>query len=276
MSYILDALRRAEAERGRGAVPGVHSQAVPVSGRHSTAGRPVAVVLWIAAGVACVALLAAAGTWWMVQRSAPHGEEGAVAAPSALSGTPLSPFPPAPGPAPTLLPAAAAVAATAPAQPGVPALPAKRTAPSPRDKAAQALDNSAVPPPPSMSSRARAVEATRIPETAPERGPVDAVRRPVPPAAAVAPAVVALSVPTEPATGAVFTPADLPDAVRAQLPALKISGITYSRNPVSRMAIVNGQVLHEGEPVAPGLVLERIEPESTVWSFRGYRYGLTP
>ena len=32
MSYILDALRRAEAERGRGGVPGLHSQAVPVPG----------------------------------------------------------------------------------------------------------------------------------------------------------------------------------------------------------------------------------------------------
>lgn len=71
-----------------------------------------------------------------------------------------------------------------------------------------------------------------------------------------------------------FAPADLPDAVRAQLPALKISGATYSSNPVYRMAIVNGQVLHEGDLAAPGLLLEKIEPGRTVWSFKGYRYGL--
>ena len=73
-----------------------------------------------------------------------------------------------------------------------------------------------------------------------------------------------------------FAQADLPESVRAQLPVLKISGITYSSNAVARMAIVNGQVLHEGDPVAPGLLLERIEPGRTVWSFRGYRYGLAP
>lgn len=73
-----------------------------------------------------------------------------------------------------------------------------------------------------------------------------------------------------------FAQADLPDSVRGQLPVLKISGITYSSNAVSRMAIVNGQVLHEGDPAAPGLLLERIEPGRTVWSFKGYRYGLAP
>ena len=73
---------------------------------------------------------------------------------------------------------------------------------------------------------------------------------------------------------AVFAQADLPEAVRAQLPSLKISGVTYSSNPVYRMAIVNGQVLHEGDPAGPGLLLEKIEPGRTIWSFKGYRYGL--
>jgi len=73
---------------------------------------------------------------------------------------------------------------------------------------------------------------------------------------------------------AVLAPADLPAAVRDQLPALQLAGITYSANARHRMAIVNGQVLHEGEQAAPGLVLERIEPQRTVWAFGGYRYAL--
>ena len=44
MSYILDALRRAEAERGRGGVPGLHSQAVLVPGVAPVAERPTASV----------------------------------------------------------------------------------------------------------------------------------------------------------------------------------------------------------------------------------------
>ena len=41
MSYILDALRRADAERSRGAVPGLHAQGVPTDGsrRRATTGR---------------------------------------------------------------------------------------------------------------------------------------------------------------------------------------------------------------------------------------------
>jgi len=62
--------------------------------------------------------------------------------------------------------------------------------------------------------------------------------------------------------------------VREQLPTLQLAGVTYSTNPLYRMVIVNGQVLHEGDQAAPGLVLERIEPKRTVWAFRGYRYAL--
>jgi len=72
----------------------------------------------------------------------------------------------------------------------------------------------------------------------------------------------------------VFAQADLPPAVRSQLPTLQLAGITYSSNPQHRMAIVNGQVLHEGDQAAPGLVLERIEQARTVWAFKGYRYAL--
>jgi len=95
-------------------------------------------------------------------------------------------------------------------------------------------------------------------------------------AAAVAPVVISRESPAAAAapTGTVFAQADLPDAVRTQLPSLKISGVTYSGNPVYRMAIVNGQVLHEGDVAAPGLLLEKIEPGRTIWSFKGYRYGL--
>ena len=94
-------------------------------------------------------------------------------------------------------------------------------------------------------------------------------RAPAPPANR-APEPAAIPAPT----GTVFAQSDLPDAVRAQLPALKISGATYSANPVYRMAIVNGQVLHEGDVAAPGLLLEKIEPTRTIWSFKGFRYGL--
>lgn len=70
MSLILDALRKADAERERGSVPSLHSQPVVVP----SAGTPPKVKvgpnwLWIAIGIA-LGLLAAAA-WVMIGRNAP-------------------------------------------------------------------------------------------------------------------------------------------------------------------------------------------------------------
>lgn len=272
MSYILDALRRAEAERGRGAVPGIHSQALPVPGNAAAATRAMASPVWIAAMVASVAVVAAAGAWWVTQRSAPQG--GVVVAtgsapPSAAVAAPPAKSAIAPA-APVVTPAVAPVL-IAPAEPVVPAPPVKRAAAPSREKADRAPGTAPVPS--AGLPRPRSAETLR----APVREPAGPVRREPPPAAAAATGTAGTPPPSPiSATGTVFAQTDLPDSVRGQLPVLKISGITYSSNPVSRMAIVNGQVLHEGDPAAPGLLLERIEPGRTVWSFRGYRYGLAP
>ena len=233
MSYILDALRRAETERSRGAVPGLHSQPVPApegpSSPHAPGGRRVALV----AALALLAAGAAGAAWWWLQRPAavPSGDRVVLA--------------PAPAPAaPMAAPAPDASAAPASTIAGMP--PATRAAaPAPRAQ------------PSAPAERARADDPARSAATG-------AAPAAVPDRAAPAPRV----------TGTVFAQDDLPQAVRAQLPNLQIAGVTYSANAAYRMAIVNGQVLHEGDQAAPGLRLERIEPERTVWSFQGYRYGM--
>jgi len=66
MSYILDALRRADAEREKGSVPGLHAQPVPAL---STDARPRATVppwTWIALGA--VAGPAIALAWYFASR----------------------------------------------------------------------------------------------------------------------------------------------------------------------------------------------------------------
>lgn len=59
MSYILDALRRADAERERGAVPGIHAQQVPAPSPGSES-RPW---VWPVAGVGLLLLAAIAWQW---------------------------------------------------------------------------------------------------------------------------------------------------------------------------------------------------------------------
>lgn len=75
-----------------------------------------------------------------------------------------------------------------------------------------------------------------------------------------------------PAEAPVPAQKDLPDAIRQQLPTLAISGATYSENPQYRMVIVNGQVLHEGDTAAPGVVLEKIRQKEVVLRAQGHCY----
>ena len=278
MSYILDALRRAEAERGRGGVPGLHSQAVPVPGAAQVPERTAASPWLMASAGVAVAAVAVAGTWWVMQRPAPAPVVVAAAPAPAPAAVPAAPQPapvavaPAPVPPAAVLAPAPAPAVEAPAPEPRPA--EKRSAaPPPREKAAPPAPAPRGAEPPAPPARSRA-EPTRDLARDPARDVArDPARGVVPPRAPEPAAVAAAPAPTT-ATGTVFAQGDLPEAVRAQLPSLKISGVTYSANPAYRMAIVNGQVLHEGDPAGPGLLLEKIEPGRTIWSFKGYRYGL--
>ncbi len=68
---------------------------------------------------------------------------------------------------------------------------------------------------------------------------------------------------------------ELPDDIRRQLPAITVGGSMYSATKADRILIINGQVLHEGDPIAPDLVLQQIKLKAAVLAFKGYRYGIT-
>jgi general secretion pathway protein B len=106
MSYVLDALKRADAERERGAVPGLHAQPVPLLPADADTPRPSPPWLWLGVGLA-IGLLAAFA--WLVGGRESAGE---VAAPVAVAAQPVvaAPIQAAPTPPPpiTRLPAVAA------------------------------------------------------------------------------------------------------------------------------------------------------------------------
>ncbi len=78
MSYILDALKRADAERGRGAAPGLHAHHQIPSGSPAAqrAGKP----LWLAVAGSVSLFLLAAGFWfWRAPgHPAPVAEQAAT------------------------------------------------------------------------------------------------------------------------------------------------------------------------------------------------------
>ena len=125
MSYILDALRKADAERERGQVPDLHAQPVL---RGSASAEPPAGArpwIWTAAGAGIVALATLA--WALLGRDAPREPAPAavvaVAAPGVVGVATPSTAAPAPTAAattpnaPTAPVAAAAPVAMAPAPP---------------------------------------------------------------------------------------------------------------------------------------------------------------
>ena len=255
MSYILDALKRAQAERGRGSVPGLHTQSVTMPSAKETPERSGGNRgAWLIAGAAGVAALALA---WLQ-----FGPKGATHQPVVVAQAPAAV--PAPAPAPVATPEPVPTPAPAPVV-------VKSDAPAP-------IEIDVTPPPPPPPVPPKPVAQQQVPAAAPAAAKRDETARQakvaVPPAD-LAPANTPAPAPVAAAPAApVYNVANLPPAVREQLPSLQLAGITYSTNPKYRMVIVNGQVLHEGDSAGPGLVLERIENARTIWAFRGYRYAL--
>lgn len=233
MSYILDALQRADAERERGHVPGLHSQIVPPTGRKAARARRWQA--WHTTIALVVALLIGAAVWWWFGRA----ED-----------------------APTTAPVAAAPTATSPAEAAETSPPATRpTMPAPEQPVQPILAPPRVEPPkrPAASPPATAPAVAAAPAPAPAAPPAPAP---------AAPAAV------EPAAGPVRSFAELSPEARAQLPAVNVSGSTYSKNPALRMLIINGKVVQEGQEIAPGLKLETIGQRNAVLNHNGLRYSI--
>lgn len=227
MSYILDALRRADAERQQGQVPGLNAApAAGATGQPRPGGVPGG---WWAAAILLVLVLVALGWAWALgwaqvrQRPAP-----ALPAPASVS-TNVS----------------ANVSATTPAN--APANAPAATAPP--------LAASAVQPLPA----ALPIVVSAAPAPAADAKPVAPA---VPLAAAAKPAA---SAPKPLPLGA------LPAEERRQLPPLVPGGSVWSDAAASRFVILDGLVLREGDAVAPGLVLERIERKAAVLRWKDQR-----
>lgn len=196
MSYILEALKKAQAERQLGAAPTLH--AVPVGAAPAAAVRKRRLP-WLVIGGVALALAGAIAVWRM-QTRAPK-------------------------------PAAVVVVATPPA-PVV-----------------------AAPPP-----------MVVVPPSAPKPPPVVKAAEP----AAPKPAPVAKT--AAPVEEKLPSLRELPEAIRGSIPQVAFGGYMYSANPSDRLLLVDKALRHEGEEVAPGLVLEKLQPKAAVMNYKGYRY----
>jgi general secretion pathway protein B len=238
MSYILDALRKSDQQRQRGAPPtllAVQATAVAPKQPALLAYGLLAAVL-VGAGIVIGWLRP-----WQPEQAAPGRAESVAAKP--LESTPRQPAPAPSEMAPQPKPEPKLQSATRPAQ----------AAPAPSEMAPQ--------PKPELTARAK-------PETdgPPREADAAAPRGTAPPERPVDTAADAAGVQT------VISMAELPLSVRQELPAMTISVHAYSANPGSRLVGIDNRILREGEYVIPGLKLEQITPDGMIFGYKGYRF----
>ena len=220
MSYILDALKRADAERERErAAPGLHTRhPLPLDLPTST-GRQRR--LWWALGAGLASAALASGLWFWRASTEPRPNTTPVALPASVpAARPSAPSEPTQVQAPT-------TAATPPPTPLPTSEPGTRQPPT-----------TATKPPVALAPKADNTIKVEAPDASPQ------------------------------------TPllTELAPALRHPVPKITITGSVYSDTPSHRLLLVNNLVLAQGNLVAPELMLEEIQPHSSVFSFKGTRF----
>ena len=235
MSYILEALKKSDQQRQRGATPTLPAAQVTVTAPK----RP----LFMYYGVLAVVLLGIGITigWlrpWQAEQPAPAAESIAARSPI--------PIPQQAAPAPL---------------------------PVPPEMAGRAAQELPVPNPVSAVQPAHGVDAMKpdilVPVSAVTPGAVASAPAIMPekhmPEKSGSPAGVAQD-------QRAISMAELPLAIQQEIPAMTIQLHAYSSNPAERLASINFRMLREGGYLTPGLKLEEITPDSMIFSYKGYRF----
>jgi len=249
MSYILEALKKAERQRRLGQAPDIYAPSIadaePVGGRMKINRRR-----WVfAAGL----LLAASGMiWFGLWNTAPHQSSAPTANQAASQAEQNTQAPQASDTPDSALPASRAPGLSEPSvrkpdQQGHATL----KAPAPREKEAQREAHAApkTVAKPKKSKLDNAAHAGRRADGAPRASAT----------------VEETQLPTQ---------HELPENIRQRVPAMVVNGYIYASNPAERSIVINNRLVHEGEQLMPGLVLEKMKPKEAIMNYEGFRYRL--
>ncbi len=291
MSYILEALKRSERQRlGPG---GLAQRTIPV---YAYAARQPSLLLYGAAGA--VLIVAGAVIGWL--RPWQHSDAAAAPAPVAAAALEMVPDPAPEQKAPAAAAQPAPVRQAEPPRPETerpetermekveelrimqvkPHRPARAHAETPVAPAAPPVAQTAAPPAPVVAARPAAPapapampQAAQVPVASPAQAPQ---AQSIPPAQAAAPeketgAPGATPAPP-PGEGKILALHELPPEVLRAIPAMAITGYSYSETPRDRMVGINDRLVQEGQYVADGLKLEQITPDGLIFSYKNYRF----
>jgi general secretion pathway protein B len=259
MSYILDALKKADRERNRAKVPTLTTVHIPVL----IARRRVGV--WIVVGVLVLGcgLLA-----WMVSPLGSGSSRQADVVPQTNLHLPPERVEPAAR-------ASEKPVATAPLSPVGP--PTKTDSFVESRQAGRQVDRDEAPRPrPSEPPIRQAARANPAPAGPPPADPEPADPEPdeMPPAPEPTSAETPQTPMAAPAPAPVLAPSS--PTLRDILPRLRLDIFVYTDVEVDRMVVINGRRYVKGQAVEELYLLEEITPEGAVLNYRGERAVLRP
>lgn len=233
MSYILDALRRAERERNLGKAPSLQ-----VVMQHDAGEKPRNTARLLLIAVTLLAVVGAIAALLLRQPSAPASD--IVETPAAAAPLPTAPVVEAPGDAPEL----SSLDDLAEPEPAP-------IAPSETEPEIAEIEEPVV-----------ALQPEDLQQSIPSKPAADAAAAEAPPVAATPP-VQAES------AGGVPLLRDLPPDYRADFPALSVEVHVFDRLAEKRWIMIGGRRYREGEVLSEGPRVVEINEEGIVFDYRG-------
>lgn len=263
MSYILDALKKAEKERKQGKLPDMLTVQDIVAEKPKKSRS----ILYLLA--AALVLNAGILVWWLgnsqtvkkeISQTAKAENSSTVLTNEAEQAVPDVPAVPAPVQAsgPEMKPAEINV---------IPA-PGRPASSNPDAKSDRPKEMPKMPDAKNKSVTAYPAAGNEIPKPAElpaekTKQASDTVRIPPGPVADI----------TEmPDENKIYKLMELPAAIRKGLPSFSVTALLYSDSPASRMVRVNEQMMREGQELAAGVKLEEITRDGLVFSYHKYRF----
>ena len=255
MSYILDALKKSEKERQRGALPDM------LTVQDIVAEKPAKRLHGVYLLAAALLLNAGALVWWL---GFSHTNRTNVVQASKTDR--ISPLP---------------VNESAQALPD-------RVNPSPESTQSvrsefRTADKQSVPAI-EKNETTTPVKNQEYPKVlpAPQAPTVSAnkAKKPSEPAPAKSETAATVQIPADPTGGLSEMPdvnklyrlQELPPAIRQNLPAFSVTALLYSSKPDSRMVRINDQMMHEGQDLAAGIKLEEIARDGIILRYQKFRF----
>lgn len=237
MSYILDALKKAERERRSGSVPDLLTT-------HEKPSRPQGHrMLWAVIIAAALLLNAGALLWWLGPLKSDKPAVAPSGPPAANLSKPDSPTAVQPDAKGTI--EESQVDQKRSSVPKSADVPKGKAGPGTTGPAGQvdgkAADKTTEKTRPGPPSKDREAPAVPSPEPPPDRNRL-------------------------------YQIGELPPSVRQGLPSIAIQLSMYSDEPASRLVRINDRVLKEGNYLTEGLKVEEIGREYVIFSYHGYRF----